>query len=125
MPSDVIPRLRRVTSCGYRWSIGNWRLPVAASAARTPACWSGSPLAGDVLPRLTPRLKVRLLAVFDVSVLWSKSGRQATVRAEITEATLQVLANTQPRTASTDQPEPMGDLTNTSRAGRTAHRPGK
>jgi hypothetical protein len=43
------------------------------------------PLAGDVLPRLSPRLKARLFQVFDISVLWNKPGRQVTVTAEITD----------------------------------------
>ena len=37
------------------------------------------PLAGDVLPRLTPRLKARLFQVFDITVLWNKPARQVTV----------------------------------------------
>jgi site-specific DNA recombinase len=85
------------------------------------------PLAGDVLPRLPPRVRARLFQVFDVSVLWSKSGRQATVRAEITETTLQaVAAILDPgqdgfHDTHLDQPEPIGDLTNTPRPVRLAH----
>jgi site-specific DNA recombinase len=89
------------------------------------------PLAGDVLPRLSPRLKARLLAAFDVSILWNKPARQATVTAEITETTLRALAaildpdqdgfhDTHP-----DQPEPMGHLDNTPRASTTVHRSGR
>jgi hypothetical protein len=47
------------------------------------------PLAGDVLPALPPQLKARLFQAFVISVLWNKPGSQATVRAEITETTLQ------------------------------------
>jgi len=79
------------------------------------------PLAGDVLPRLPPQLKARLFQVFDVSILWNKTDRQATVRAEITDTALHAIAaildpsqdgfdDTHP-----DQPEPMGDLTHTPR----------
>lgn len=49
------------------------------------------PLAGDILPGLSPRLKAGLFAAFDLQVLWNKPGRQATVFDEITEATLQAL----------------------------------
>jgi hypothetical protein len=67
------------------------------------------PLAGDIRPRLTPRLKAQLFQAFEVSVLWSKSGPQATVRAEITQATLQALAAIldPPKTAS-PTPTPTG-----------------
>ena len=65
-------------------------------AKTTPAAADTSlldqlPLAGDILPRLSPRLKARLFQVFDITVLWNKPARQATVTAEITEATLQAL----------------------------------
>ena len=36
-------------------------------------------------------LKARLLAAFDIQILWNKPGRQVTVHAEITDATLQAL----------------------------------
>ena len=49
------------------------------------------PLAGDILPGLDPDLKARLYQAFDLQVLWNKPGRQATVFAEITEATLRAL----------------------------------
>lgn len=49
------------------------------------------PLAGDILPGLPADLKARLLDAFDIQVLWNKPGRQATVFAEITDATLQAL----------------------------------
>jgi hypothetical protein len=49
------------------------------------------PLAGDVVPDLPPRLKARLFQAFDIAVLWNKPGSQATVRAEITETTLQAV----------------------------------
>ena len=67
-----------------------------ALAKTTPAAADTSlldrlPLAGDVLPRLSPRLKARLFQVFDITVLWNKPARQATVTAEITDATLQAL----------------------------------
>ncbi|HEU5384589.1 MAG TPA: hypothetical protein VFV73_01665 [Streptosporangiaceae bacterium] len=46
------------------------------------------PILGDILPSLPPALKARLFTVFDMEVLWNKPGGQATVTAEITEATL-------------------------------------
>jgi site-specific DNA recombinase len=49
------------------------------------------PLAGDILPGLDPARKARLFHAFDLQVLWNKPGRQATVFAEITDATLQAL----------------------------------
>jgi len=49
------------------------------------------PIPGDILPALTPQLKAELFQAFDLQVVWNKPGRQATVRAEITEATLQAL----------------------------------
>jgi hypothetical protein len=44
-----------------------------------------------VLPGLPPALKARLLDAFDIQILWNKPGRQATVHAEITDATLRAL----------------------------------
>ena len=43
------------------------------------------------MPQLTPVLKARLLAAFDVTILWNKTGGQATVTAVITDATLRAL----------------------------------
>jgi len=45
----------------------------------------------DILDRLPPALTARLLAALDLNILWNKPGRQATVHAEITDATLQAL----------------------------------
>jgi hypothetical protein len=105
---------------------GRLEAQLKALAKTTPAAADTSlldqlPLAGDVLPRLSPRLKARLFQVFDISVLWNKPGQQATVNAEITETTLRYLTaimdpsqdgfhDTHP-----DQPEPVWDLTNTPR----------
>jgi site-specific DNA recombinase len=86
------------------------------------------PLAGDVLPGLPPRLKARLFAAFDLSVLWNKPGQQATVHVEITETTLQVLPGlldpTQDGYHDTDppgRPESMWDLGNPPRVIRVPH----
>jgi len=85
------------------------------------------PLAGDVLPRLSPTLKARLFQVFDITVPWNKAARQATVTAEITEATLQALdAILDPGQdgyydTENDQPEPVGHLANTPRSSRESH----
>jgi hypothetical protein len=101
-------------------------------AKTTPAAADTSlldrlPLAGDVLPHLSPRLKARLFQVFDITVLWNKPTRQATVTAEITEATLQALDSILDpgqdgyHDTDDDQPEPMGHLANTPRSVREPH----
>jgi site-specific DNA recombinase len=69
---------------------------LAALSAATPQAADTSlldqlPLAGHVLPGLAPDIKARLFAAFDVQILWNKPGGQATVHAEITEATLKAL----------------------------------
>jgi hypothetical protein len=85
------------------------------------------PLAGDVLPAMPPRIKARLFAIFDISILWNKADRQVTVSAEITEATLHavqaILDPSQDGFHDThpDQPEPMGHLANTPRAITLSH----
>ena len=56
-----------------------------------PALLGQLPLAGDILPGLSPELKAELFQAFGPQVLWNKPGRQATVFAEITEATLRAL----------------------------------
>jgi hypothetical protein len=95
-------------------------LDKTAPAAADPALLDRLPLAGDILPDLPPALKARLLAAFDVEVLWNKDGRQATVHAEITENTLRAVPgildpgqdgyhDTSPA-ASTDNPAAVGHL---------------
>jgi site-specific DNA recombinase len=69
---------------------------LAALAATTPKAADPTlleelPLAGDILPGLPPDLKTRLFDAFDLQILWDKPGGQATVYAEITDATLQAL----------------------------------
>ena len=59
--------------------------------AADPALLGELPLPGDILPGLPAALKARLLEAFDIQVLWNKPGRQATVHAEITDATLKAL----------------------------------
>ncbi len=59
--------------------------------AADPALLDQLPYAGDILPGLPPALKARLFQIFDMEVLWNKPGQQATVYAEITEATLKAL----------------------------------
>jgi len=59
--------------------------------AADPTLLDELPLAGDILPGLDLHLKARLFAAFDLQILWNKTGRQATVHAEITEATLRAL----------------------------------
>jgi hypothetical protein len=59
--------------------------------AADPTLLDEFPLAGDILPGLDSPLKARLFHAFDLQVLWNKPRRQATVFAEITEATLRAL----------------------------------
>jgi site-specific DNA recombinase len=66
-------------------------LEAATPTAMDPALLDEIPYAGDVLPGLPLALKTRLLAAFDITVLWNKPGNQVTVRAVITDATLQAL----------------------------------
>jgi hypothetical protein len=62
-----------------------------APAAADPALLDEIPYAGDIIPTLPPALKARLLATFDIAILWNKPGNQATVRAVITDTTLDAL----------------------------------
>ena len=69
---------------------------LTALAATTPKAADTTlldqlPLAGNILSGLAPDIKARLFAAFDLQILWNKPGRQATVHAEITEATLRAL----------------------------------
>ncbi len=69
---------------------------LAALAAETPKAADTTlldelPLAGDVLTGMPPAVKARLFAAFDLQILWNKPGRQATIHAEITDATLRAL----------------------------------
>jgi hypothetical protein len=66
-------------------------LQAAVPKAADPTLLDELPLAGDILPGLDPGLKARLFDAFDLQILWNKPGRQATVHAEITEATLRAL----------------------------------
>ena len=66
-------------------------LAATTPQAADPTLLDQLPLAGDILPGLPPDLKARLFDAFDLQILWNKPGQQATVFAEITEATLQAL----------------------------------
>jgi hypothetical protein len=66
-------------------------LTASRPRAADPAILDEIPYAGDILPALPPALKARLFAAFDLSILWNKTGNQATVHAEITDATLRAL----------------------------------
>ena len=66
-------------------------LAAATPQAADPALLDELPLAGDILPGLPPDLKARLFDAFDLQILWNKPGGQATVFAEITDATLRAL----------------------------------
>lgn len=73
---------------------------------------------------MPPAIKARLFAIFDVAIYWNKADRQVTVHAEITESTLRAVQDILDPTrdgftdTNPDQPEPVGHLTNTPRAGR-------
>jgi hypothetical protein len=100
-------------------------LDKTSPAAADPALLDQLPPAGDILPGLPPALKARLLAGFDIEVLWNKDGQQATVQAEITENTLRAVAGIldpgqdgyrdASAATSTDDPAPMGHLISTPR----------
>ena len=66
-------------------------LDASTPRAADPTLLDELPLAGDILPGLPDDLKTRLLDAFDIQVLWNKPGRQATVFAEITDATLKAM----------------------------------
>ena len=66
-------------------------LTAAIPRACDPALLDELPLAGDILPGLPDDLKASLLDAFDIQVLWNKTERQATICAEITDATLRAL----------------------------------
>jgi site-specific DNA recombinase len=66
-------------------------LQAAVPIAMDPALLDEIPYAGDILLDLSLPLKARLLAAFDITVVWNKPGNQVTVRAVITDATLQAL----------------------------------
>jgi hypothetical protein len=60
----------------------------SAPRAANPALLDELPYLGDTLPGLPSAVKARLFAAVDRSILWNKSGRQATVTATITDDTL-------------------------------------
>ena len=106
-------------------------LAATVPAAGDPTLLDDLPEAGDILPRLPGALKGRLFAAFGIEILWNKADNQATVYAEITEATLQALpaildpAQDGYHDTHPDQPEhstPVGVLTNTPRRDSGAHR---
>ena len=66
-------------------------LAQTAPKAADPSLLDQLPMPGDILPGLDPQLKAELFQAFDLQILWNKPGRQATVFAEITDATLQAL----------------------------------
>ncbi len=106
-------------------------LAMTVPAPADPALLDQLPLAGDVLPRLPPRLRTLLFQAFDLEVLWNKADRQATVHAEITEATLRVLPAIldpgQDGYHDTDpgEPAPVEDLFDTPISGPVLHRAGR
>jgi len=102
-------------------------LAKTAPQASDPALLEELPLAGDILTDLPPALKARLFAAFDLQILWNKPGGQATVFAEISEATLQAISGIldpsqdgyhDSADAAPELGTPQWDLTNTGRFGR-------
>jgi hypothetical protein len=67
------------------------QLTAATPRAVDPALLDELPYLGDILPSLPPALKARLFAALDLTILWNKTGAQATVTATITDATLAAL----------------------------------
>jgi site-specific DNA recombinase len=67
------------------------RLTAATPRAADPALLDELPYLGDILPDLPPALRARLFAAVDLTILWNKTGGQATVTATITDATLAAL----------------------------------
>ena len=91
------------------------------------------PLAGDILPALPPDLKARLFAAFDLHILWNKAAGQATIWAEITDATLKGLPGIlnpgqdgydDTSEHASDQPELMEDLFEPAMTVTMSHRGG-
>ncbi|MGB6612580.1 MAG: hypothetical protein WBE95_00755, partial [Trebonia sp.] len=66
-------------------------LEATTPTAMDPALLDEIPYAGDILLDLPLALKARLLAAFDITVFWNKPGNQVTVRAVLTDATLQAV----------------------------------
>ena len=66
-------------------------LEAATPRAADPAILDEIPYAGDIVPQLPPALKARLLAAFDITIVWNKPGHQATVHGILTDATLRAL----------------------------------
>jgi hypothetical protein len=66
-------------------------LTTATPKAADPALLDELPRLGDIIPALPNRLKARLFAAFDLTILWNKTSGQATISVEITDATLQAL----------------------------------
>jgi len=56
-----------------------------------PTLLDDLPFAGDILTGLDLAAKARLFAAVDLEILWNKTDRQATVWAQITDATLKIL----------------------------------
>jgi site-specific DNA recombinase len=67
------------------------QLTAATPRAVDPALLDELPYLDDILPSLPAALKARLFAALDLTILWNKTGGQATVTATITDATLAAL----------------------------------
>jgi hypothetical protein len=70
------------------------QLTAATPRAADPALLDELPYLEGILPDLPPALKARLFAAVDLTILWNKTGGQATVTATITETTLAALPAT-------------------------------
>jgi hypothetical protein len=60
------------------------QLSAARPRAADPALLDELPYLGDILPDLPRALRARLFAAVDLTILWNKTGGQATVTATIT-----------------------------------------
>jgi hypothetical protein len=66
------------------------------------------PYAGHLIPLLSPALKARLFAAFDLAILWTKDKAQATVTVTITDALAELLNPAQPGTTTPPTPIALG-----------------
>ena len=87
------PRPVRRAPRRTRAARGPARRPGRRSPPRppTPPCWTSCRWPGTSCPAWPRSSRPELFEAFDLQILWNKPGRQATVFAEITDATLQAL----------------------------------
>jgi DNA invertase Pin-like site-specific DNA recombinase len=107
----------------------------ATPEAFDPTLLDEIPYAADLLPDMPPALKARLLAAFDIGILWNKPANQATITAVISDETLRALPgiidpsqdgyHDTADPAATKGPTAIGSLARPNRAGRMRNRHGR